>query len=99
MKIPDNATELYFDTGGCAGDAYEGHYYAGYWYLELRCKLSDGTSCRIWDSSWYDDDDFGMYPELRQDVTELFAELNLDINKIVDFQEDCVWDWEYNHNM
>ena len=63
--------------------------------------FGDGEGCHheLWESDWYDihcdclkDDEV----ELRETVTTVFNYYKLDTADIKDFDEKCVFSWEYN---
>jgi hypothetical protein len=75
---------------GCDCCGYGGCSYVQLW---LDDKL-------IYESDWYEnhpDEWNDMYKELRKEIGEIFSELGLDTNLIEDYEDDCIWDWEFEY--
>lgn len=63
--------------------------------LELWLTSKDGSRKLLWESSYYDSDDFEKHTDMRQELKEIFTSLGLDIGKVENLDENCVYDWEY----
>jgi hypothetical protein len=81
------------DTGGYGSSSDE--YDDGCVSLELWLTSKDGTRKLLWESNHYDNDDFERHIEMKVELEEIFTSLGLDISKVANLNESCIYDWEY----
>jgi len=98
-KLPFGTYEVYLESYGfydhtngwgdnCAG-------------VKLMARTPE-RNIEFWDSGLYDmhPDEYAESMELiKKEVVDAFAHYSLNVVDIIDFDSDCVWDWEYDQNV
>lgn len=87
------SSTIELDTGGYGSTDLD--FDDGCVSIELWLTSKDGNRKLLWESSHYDNNDFEKHVEMREELRETFTSLGLDISKVINFDEDCVYDWEY----
>lgn len=70
-------------------------------WIDLWCE-EDGKKRCVWSSGDVEANDWYLNSsntqrEIRAELKQVFEEHGLDINDIIDYNEECPYDWEYEH--
>jgi len=94
QPISEWAERLYLDVWSCGPEC------CGAYYVAIYATVKDRCGTQLWESEWrtfwYDGSDKEEIAELRQEVIAAADHYGI---KLVDIDDDCIYDWEGERNL